>query len=50
MGIGPNSLIMRAGEPGTSRVDQDLVILNLKHDRYVALDRVGRRIWEMGRS
>ena len=35
-----------AALPAT-RVDDDLVILNIATGRYVGLDDIGRRIWEM---
>ncbi len=40
------TVVVHARDAATSQVDQDLVILNLRRDSYVALDAIGRRIWE----
>jgi hypothetical protein len=47
MPLKPNSRIIRAQGMQTSRVDEDIVILNLQTNNYVALDAIGRRIWEL---
>lgn len=43
----PTTTIERNGEHLSTPVDDDLVILNLPRDVYIALDPIGRRIWEM---
>jgi len=31
----------------SAAVDDDLVVLSLRSDSYLAIDRIGRRIWEL---
>lgn len=42
-----NTMIARADELMSSPVDDELVLLNLAHNNYIGLDRIGRRIWEL---
>ncbi|MBI2864744.1 MAG: PqqD family protein [Chloroflexi bacterium] len=39
--------VVRVAGLQTAPVQDDLVILDLERDEYVALDAVGRNIWEM---
>ena len=47
MPINPNNLITRVPDLMSTRVDEDVVILNMQTDTYVALDAIGRRIWDL---
>ncbi len=47
MAIELNTTIARVEGAQSAAVDQDLVILNLATSHYVALDAIGRRIWEL---
>jgi hypothetical protein len=47
MPIQLESLVVRNDRPMSVRVDDDLVILNMAGDNYIALDAIGRRIWEL---
>jgi len=42
----PDAVVVRASELESAAVDDDLVILNPDRNDYVALDAIGRRIWE----
>jgi len=44
--IGPDSVVVRDPALPATRVDDDLVILNIATGRYVGLDDIGRHIWE----
>jgi hypothetical protein len=39
--------VQRVEELLTTAVDQDIVILNMATNEYLALDGIGRRIWEL---
>jgi Coenzyme PQQ synthesis protein D (PqqD) len=43
----PSAVVARTQGLMSAPVDDDLVILNPARDDYVALDEVGRRIWEL---
>lgn len=45
--IEADSIVARTDGLMSTSVDDDLVFLNPDTDSYVALDRVGRRIWEL---
>lgn len=45
--MGPNALVTRNEELMSAAVDRDIVFLNRATDSYVALDEIGRRIWEL---
>jgi len=45
--IGPESVVVRDAALPATRVDDDLVILNIATGRYIGLDDIGRRIWDM---
>ena len=47
MPIEPTTLVVHAENLASNAIDEDLVILNLKRDNYIALDAIGRRIWEL---
>lgn len=47
MAMGLNSKIVRLQGVMSSRVDDDIVILNMARNKYVNLDSIGRRIWEL---
>jgi hypothetical protein len=42
----PDSRIVRNDELPSAPVDREIVFLNARLERYVALDDVGRRIWD----
>lgn len=42
-----DSLIVRNDELPSAPVDREIVFLNARLERYVALDDVGRRIWNL---
>ncbi len=44
--VQPDDLVVRTSDLMSAPVDQDLVILNTARDNYVALDEIGRGIWE----
>jgi len=44
--IDRDSIVVRADDLPTSRIDNDAVILNIATGRYIGLDEIGRRIWE----
>lgn len=39
--------VQRAVDVMAQRVDDDLVILNMANNNYIALDTIGRRVWEL---
>jgi coenzyme PQQ synthesis protein D (PqqD) len=43
--VKPDSVIVRNDELPSAPVDPEIVFLNARLERYVALDEVGRRIW-----
>ncbi len=47
MPIEMNSRIVRVEGLQTAVIDDEIVILNLQTNNYVALDEVGRRIWDL---
>ncbi len=47
MAIDMNTIVVRNDQPMSVRVDDDLVILNMAGDNYIALDDIGRRIWTL---
>ncbi|MBI5302703.1 MAG: PqqD family protein [Chloroflexi bacterium] len=47
MTIELNTRVVRAEGLVSRAVDQDIVILNLASDNYIALDQIGKRIWEL---
>jgi len=47
MSIDVSTLVTRIDDVMCTMLDQELVILNLATNNYVALDAVGRRIWEL---
>lgn len=47
MVIDAGSTVVRAEGLPSTEVDDDLVVLNLRTDSYIAIDRIGRRIWEL---
>ena len=47
MTIEINTRVTRVADLMFTRVDEDIVILNMQTDNYVALDAIGRRIWEL---
>jgi len=47
MTIEINTRVTRVADLMFTRVDEDIVILNMKTDNYIALDAIGRRIWEL---
>jgi hypothetical protein len=47
MPIESTSVVARAQNLASNAIDDDLVILNLRRDNYIALDPIGRRIWEL---
>lgn len=46
MTIQADSIIVRQSGLQTASVDDDLIILNMKTNNYIALDEIGRQIWE----
>jgi hypothetical protein len=42
-----HSLVARSEDLPCAPVDRDIVFLNRATDSYVALDEIGRRIWEL---
>jgi hypothetical protein len=47
MTVEANTRVARAADLLSTRVDEDIIILNMQTDNYVALDEVGRRIWDL---
>jgi hypothetical protein len=47
MAIELTSNIVRLEDVMSSRIDDEIVILNMVRNNYVNLDAVGRRIWEL---
>ena len=47
MPIEMTTRVVRLGGLQTANVDDDIVILNMTTNNYVALDDIGRRIWEL---
>ena len=47
MPIEMNTCIVRLPDLQSAPVDEEIVILNLQTNNYVALDEIGRRIWEL---
>ena len=47
MTITPSVQVARRAGLMTAQVDQDLVVLSLASNSYLALDPIGRRIWEL---
>lgn len=45
MAIEMDTVVVRNDQPMNVQVDDDLVILNMAGDNYIALDDIGRRIW-----
>ena len=41
------TVVVRNNKPMSVQVDNDLVILNMAGDNYIALDEIGRRIWSL---
>jgi hypothetical protein len=39
--------VARVSNLMSSRVDQEIVIMNIANSNYVALDEIGRRIWDL---
>ncbi|MEI6290103.1 MAG: PqqD family protein [Chloroflexota bacterium] len=44
--LGSTRIVRKAGLQ-TANVDDDLIILNMKTNNYIALDDIGRRIWAL---
>lgn len=42
-----DSLVARKNELPSAPVDREIVLLNAATESYVALDEIGRRIWEL---
>ena len=47
MTIKKTAQVIRTGGVMTTSVDNDLIILNMKTSNYIALNDIGRRIWEL---
>ena len=47
MRIEINTRVTRVADLMFTHVDEDIVILNMQTDNDVALDAIGRRIWEL---
>ena len=47
LAIGAGALVTRTEGLMSAPVDDDVVFLNPSTDSYIALDRIGRRIWEL---
>ena len=47
MTVEPSSKIVRTAGALTTTVDKDIIILNMATSNYVALDEIGRRIWNL---
>jgi Coenzyme PQQ synthesis protein D (PqqD) len=43
----PQTRWVRARDLSQAPVDDEIVILNLPRDNYIALDPIGKRIWEL---
>jgi hypothetical protein len=47
MTIDMTTCLVRDSSLTTAPVDQDLVVLSLASNQYIALDAIGRRVWEL---
>lgn len=47
MTLEPSATIVRTAGTLTTTVDKDMIILNMATNNYVALDEIGRRIWDL---
>lgn len=47
MSIEPQTRITRAPNLMSTQIDDEIVILNMATDNYIALDVIGLRIWEL---
>lgn len=47
MPIESTTIVVHAENLASQAIDEDLVILNLKRNNYIALDAIGRRTWEL---
>ncbi len=47
MSIETTARVVRQAGLMTTSVDDDLIILNMKTSNYIALDEIGRRIWDL---
>lgn len=47
MPIDLNNVIERNDHLKTARIDQEIVIMNVATNKYIALDEIGRCIWEI---
>jgi hypothetical protein len=47
MTLEPTARIVRTSGTLTTTVDKDIIILNMATNNYIALDEVGRRIWDL---
>lgn len=45
--MGPESIVRRTEGLQSAPIDDEIVFLNPKTDSYVALDAIGRRVWEL---
>lgn len=45
--IDTNTTAVRTDGLQSTTVDDDLVVLNLRTNNYISIDRVGRRVWEL---
>ena len=45
--MGPGSRVVRNDQLPSAKVDEDIVFLNDTMDSYVAVDEIGRQIWEL---
>ena len=43
----PESIVQRTDSLQSSPIDDEIVFLNPRTDSYVALDAIGRRVWEL---
>jgi hypothetical protein len=47
MAIKMDTCLLRNGDLMSAPAGKDIVILNLASDNYIALDEIGRRVWEL---
>lgn len=47
MAIDMNTFIVRDSEMMFTRMDNEIVVLNMSRNNYVGLDAIGGRIWEL---
>lgn len=47
MPIDQTSIVVRSETSMTAPLDNELVVVSLASNAYIALDEIGRRIWEM---